>query len=163
MIIITKTLFLLSIPFFVYWCGKEIPSLKKCIIAILEVVAIGALILNSTLVILDIPYIIKGGQLYEGEPLYMNTDAARKADSLGNDNVTCYMDSLYLNISDGADVYVLPHTHLVYKIENNDIMEAVLQRPTYHIKNFGTRSLVFLVSAIMFFGVLIKVWYKWNC
>ncbi len=163
MIIITEMLFLLSVPFFIYWCGKNIPKLKRWVIAILEVIAIGVLVFNITLVVLDIPYIIKGGQLYVGEPIYMNTNVGRKIDSIGNDNVTYYMDSLYLNVSDGADIYVLPHTHLVYKIENNDIMEAVLQRPAYHIKNFGTGSFTLLVSAIMFFGVSVVLWYKWNC
>ena len=163
MIIITELLFLLSVPFFIYWCGKNIPKLKRWVIAILEVIAIGVLVFDCVMVILDIPYIIKGGQLYEGEPLYMNTNVGRKLDSIGNANVTYYMDSLYLEVSDGADVYVLPHTRLVYKIENNDIMEAVLQRPAYHVKNFGEGSLALLVAAIMLFGVSVVLWYKCNC
>ncbi len=162
MIIITGILFLLTLPFFIYWIGKEAP-LKKYIVIILEVIAIGALTFGSVPIALDIPYIIKGGQLYEGKPLHMNTNVARKVDSLGNDSVTYYMDSRYINVRDGADIYVLPHTRLVYKIENNDIMEKVIQRPTYHIKTFGPMSLEFLVSAIMLFGVSIWLWYKWSC
>ncbi|MBQ6795583.1 MAG: hypothetical protein IJO83_05505 [Clostridia bacterium] len=163
MILITGMLFLLSVPFFIYWCGKEIPKMKKWVIVTLEVIAIGFLVFNSVMVILDIPYIIKGGQLYEGEPLYMDTNAGRRFDSVGNDSVTYYMDSNYLEVSGGADIYVLPHTRMVYKIENNSIVEAVLQRPAYHIKNFGEMSFVNLVAAIMFFGLSIWSWYKWNC
>ncbi|MBQ8002026.1 MAG: hypothetical protein IJ297_01130 [Clostridia bacterium] len=160
MIIIIGMLFLLIIPFFIYWVGKETP-LKKHVVIILETIAIGILIFSSVLVALDIPYIIEGGQLYEGEPLYMYV--AKGTASLENDNVSYWMESsTFLDVNPEADIYVLPHTHLVYRIANNSIYDILLDRPAYHIKAFGTLSLTLLLFEIVFLVMTIKAWHKWS-
>ncbi len=160
MVIITGMLFLLTMPFFIYWCGKETP-LKKHNVIILETVAIGVLIFSSVLVALDIPYIIKGGQLYEGEPLYLYV--ANGTASLENENVAYWLEnSTFLDVNPEADIYVLPHTHLVYRIENKGIADILLDRPAYHIKDFGSLSLTLLLFEIVFLVMTIKAWHKWH-
>ncbi len=160
MIIITGMLFLMTIPFFIYWTGKE-THLKKHVVIILEAMAIGTLIFASVLVALDIPYIMEGGQLYEGEPLYVSV--AKGCASLESDNVSYWMESVtFPDLNPQADIYVLPHTHLVYRIENNSISDILLNRPSYHIKDFGTFSLTLLLFEILFLVMSIKAWYKWS-
>ncbi|MBQ8540499.1 MAG: hypothetical protein IJ435_03385 [Clostridia bacterium] len=160
MIIITGMLFLLTLPFFIYWVGKETP-LKKHVVIILETIAIGTLIFSSVLVLLDISYIIKGGQLYEGEPLFISS-RSKGTITLSNGEDEYWMEVMFGKDHTEGDVYVLPHTGLVYKIETYDIIDLLVGDKGYHIMQFGVMSLTFLVFAIIFGSIAIKAWYKWS-
>ena len=160
MIIITGLLFLFTLPFFIYWCGKETP-LKKYLVIVLEVIAIGALIFSSVLVALDIPYIIEGGQLYEGEPLCVTHK--RVAVTIENsEDAYWFEEGIMFDDVAGGDVYVLPHTHLVYRIQTNDLIHILTNNNEYNAMNPGSLSVFLFVCIIAMWGYVIKSWIKWD-
>lgn len=160
MIIVAGLLFLFTLPFFIYWCGKQTP-LKKYMVIILEVIAIGTLIFSSVLVMLDIPYIIEGGQLYEGEPL--SVTHRRVTVKIENDEDSYWFeDRINFDNLSGRDVYVLPHTHLVYRIQTNNLVHILTNNNEYNTMQPGSLSLFFFVCVIAMWGYMIKSWIKWD-
>lgn len=153
MIIIVGILLLLTLPFFIYAVYKTVP-IKKHMFIIYEVIAVAVLLFCSTLVVLDIPYIINGGQFYDDGPLYYMGKV-----EIGNGNDTYWLTKdLFGDDVAEAKVYVLPHTHLVYKIETNDFFDPV----PYHIMDFSMFAMMLIVLEGIFLWGVIDAWYKWS-
>lgn len=143
MIIISVMLLLLTIPFFIYSIYKCNP-MKKHTFIIYEIIAVAVLLFCSTFVVLDIPYIIKGGLKCDEAVIY--TESHRYGTTVETQSGKRYWASdgqqygnpawvTSLNAAEEGEVelYVLPHTRLVYKVRQvrSRILETALENPKY--------------------------------
>lgn len=144
MIIITGMLLLLTIPFFIYAIYKTTP-IRKHIFIMYEIIAAAVLLFCSTLVVLDIPYIIKGGLKCDEAVVY--TESQRWGSIVEIESGKKYWSSdghryggpdwlkSLKNAEEGeVEIYVLPHTRLIFKVRQvkNYYLEKVIENGTYN-------------------------------
>lgn len=185
MIIIAGMLLLLTIPVFIYARCKS-DAVKKPIFIMCEIVAVAVLIFGSTLVVLDVPYIINGGLKCEADVVYTNSykhgTTVKTADGkkywasdgqqYGN---PAWVTSLKAAEEGEVELYVLPHTHLIYKVKQvrSRLLEKIIEdgsynsfiyprpkRPPYDLYKMRELSFtdfgIFMVIAMLWYAI-----YKW--
>lgn len=129
----------MTIPFLIYWM-----PLKKWMKVLFQTAAIGVLIFATVLIALDVPYIIKGGLKCDEAVIY--TESHKSGTTVETQSGKRYWSSdgtqygnpewvTSLNTAEEGEVelYVLPHTRLIYKVKQvrSRILETALENPKY--------------------------------